>query len=82
MMKTFMMFVIAALLIIISSWLAFSVATPQQAQTTTPNSNLALEARVTVLEGQVKELRRVVGIEGGLKEGLQFKKNAPVSPKK
>lgn len=50
----------------------------------TPNTNLALEARVTVLEGQVKELRRVVGIEGGLKEGLQNKgkKPAPAPPKK
>lgn len=37
----------------------------------TPNANLALEARVTTLEGQVKELRRVVGIDKGLSEGLQ-----------
>lgn len=48
----------------------------------TPNQLTALEARVTTLEGQVKELRRVVGIEGGLKEGLQNKQPAPVPPKK
>lgn len=39
--------------------------------TTTPNQLTALEARVTILEGQVRELRRIVGIDKGLKEGLQ-----------
>lgn len=71
MKATLAILITAVLMIAASSWLAFSVATPQPAQTTTPNSYLALEARVATLEGQVKELRRVIGIEGGLKEGLQ-----------
>lgn len=47
-------------------------AVPQTIQT--PNTQITLEARVTTLEGQVKELRRVVGIEGGLSEGIQNQK--------
>ncbi len=38
-----------------------------------PDPCRGLEARVQTLESQVKELRRVVGLEGGLSEGLQNK---------
>lgn len=81
-MKVIGAVLICILLCLGASWLAFYVAHPTQAQVATPNAYTALEARVMTLEGQVKELRRVVGIEGGLKEGLQNKKAVPTSPKK
>ncbi len=59
------------------SLVAYSLVNMARPTQPTPNQITVIESRLSILEGQVKELRHVVGLENGLSEGLQNRRKKP-----